>query len=147
MKISLITIGLSLFLIPATLVYSASIVTASAPKILASSMPSILNQKQQLIVKIANLEIIEAMESLRYRQDSPRIQSLKDQRKTSLKELRKIDPTDQRQEIKKVRSRIAKQEIKSLQEQIKTRSLKFSKNSPQIVILRDQITTLRKLLS
>jgi uncharacterized protein involved in exopolysaccharide biosynthesis len=147
MKKPFITIGLSLFLIPATLVHSASIVTASAPKILASSMPSILNQKQQLIVKIANLEIIEAMESLRYRQDSPRIQSLKDQRKMSLKELRKIDSTDQRQEIKKVRSRIAKQEIKSLQEQIKTRSLKFSKNSPQIVILRDQITTLRKLLS
>jgi uncharacterized protein involved in exopolysaccharide biosynthesis len=147
MKISLITIGLSLFLIPATLVHSGSIVTASTPQVLASSMPSMLNQKQQLIFKIANLEVMEAMESIRYRQDSPRIQSLRNQRETSLKELRKIDSTDQRQEIKKVRSRIAKQEIKSLQEQIKTRSLKFSKNSPQIVILRDQITTLRKLLS
>jgi hypothetical protein len=72
---------------------------------------------------------------------------LRSQREMSLKELRKIDSTDQRREIKKVRSRIAKQEIKSLQEQIRTRSLRFSKNSPQIVILKDQITTLRKLSS
>jgi uncharacterized protein involved in exopolysaccharide biosynthesis len=147
MKKIFITIGLSLFLIPATLVHSASIVDASMPQVLASSMPSMLNQKQQLIFKIANLEVMEAMESIRYRQDSPRIKSLRSQREMSLKELRKIDSTDQRREIKKVRSRIAKQEIKSLQEQIRTRSLRFSKNSPQIVILKDQITTLRKLSS
>jgi uncharacterized protein involved in exopolysaccharide biosynthesis len=147
MKISPITIALSLFIIPATLVHSASIITASTPQVLASSMPSMLNQKQQLIFKIANLEVMEAMELVLYRPDSPRIKSLRNQRTMSLKELRKVDSVDQSQEIKKVRNRIAKQEIKGLQEQIKTKSLKFPKNSPQIVILRDQITTLRKLLS
>lgn len=151
MKSSLITIALSLTLIPVNLCYSVgqaeAATIASTSQIVASSMPSSLNKKQQLIFQVANLEVMEAMESAIYRQDHPRIQYIKNQRKTVIQRLQQIDPTDQRKQIRLTRNRIVKQEVASLEKQIKTRSLRFSKNSPEIMVLREQITNLRKLTS
>ncbi len=147
MKKSLLPIALSVLLIPLSVAYSSSIATALPSQILASSIPSSLNQKQQLIVQAANLEVMEATESSLYRQDSPRIQYIKSQQRIVAQKLRKIDPTDHSKQIRLVRNQIVKQEINSLEKQIKTRSLKFSKNSPQIMVLKDQIANLRKLIS